>query len=251
MERGNMDLAIRHLKQSMKDAKQSKFLAGEILTSTYLSKLYSELGHYQLVNDTVDDVINVQPEYSLLAKSFFLGIQLLAMAKSGEVDEAEKLIKDEKSIVDQMNVFARQYYQLGLCYLSFAKEDYEDTIQISKDFLQLLQSNGVEYLIPEFRLLIAKAQINLGLWNEAETTLETTQHLVEKLGSKRSQWQVDYLLGRCALHNGDQKEALEYFGNSKKVLSYILEHISNDDLKRHFMKRESVKYSLDAVVEAG
>jgi len=175
MERGDMDLAIRHFKQSMKDAKESKFLAGEILTKSSLSKLYSELGHYQLANDTIEDVFYEQPENILLAKSLFLGIQLLSLVKAGNVDEAEQLIENAEFTVDQINVFTRHYYQLALCHLSFAKEDYKDTIRIANVFLQQLQSTGVEYLIPEFSLLISKAQIYLGLWNEAETTLENVQ----------------------------------------------------------------------------
>jgi hypothetical protein len=78
-----------------------------------------------------------------LVKSFFLGAELLSRVLAGKVIEAEVLIEKEKAVVDQMNFFARHYYQLALCYLPFAKEDFNVTIQKTNEFMQFLQATGV------------------------------------------------------------------------------------------------------------
>jgi tetratricopeptide (TPR) repeat protein len=235
----------------MADAQESNFFAGIILTHTFLSFLYSDLGHFQLAIDMVNSAFDDQRiADTALIKSFFSGAELLTRVRAGKIDEAENLISQEDFSVDQMNFFARQYAQLAMCYMSFIKGDYESTIQKTSDFLQQLQSNGVEYLTPELLLLIARSQIAQNLWNEAANTLKIAQSKIDKLGSRRSRWQVDYLLGRFALNNGNLSQAHEYFTNAKTTLSYILEHISDGELRGYFLKREEVRAVFDAVDEA-
>jgi tetratricopeptide (TPR) repeat protein len=250
MERGDIDLAIQHFSQSLQDAKESNFFAGIILTQTFLSFLYSDLGHYQLAIDMVDSVFDDQHSVDdALINSFFLGAKLLSRVRAGKLDEAEKLISQEKFMANQMNFFARQYAELALCHLLFVKRDFESSIYQSRAFLEQLQSNGVQYLTPELLLLIAKSQIALGSWEDAWATLENAQEKIGLLGSRRSKWQVDYLLGHCALHDGDHEIAQECFYNSRETLTYILDNISDDALKEHFLQREDVQFVLNAVVE--
>ena len=148
MERGDIDLAIQHFSQSLTDAKESNFFAGIILTQPFLSFLDSDLGHFRLAIDVVDSVFDDQHSADIaLTKSFFLGAELLSRVRAGKIEEAEKLISQENFMVDQMNFFARQYAQLALCYLPFIKGEYESAIQVTSDFLDQLQSNGIEYLI--------------------------------------------------------------------------------------------------------
>lgn len=250
LERGDIDLAIQHFNQSMADAQESNFFAGIILTHTLLSFLYSDLGHYPLAMDMVDRVVDIQHlTDNVLTNSFFLGAELLAHVRAGKLEEAEKLMAEEKVAADQVNFFARQYTQLAMGYLSLLKGDYPFAIQFTHEYLEQLQSNGIENLIPELLLLIARSQIALGEWHEADATLDRAQTKVEKLGSRRSQWQVDYLRGRCALHGGDQESAQKSFNRSKETLSYILDHISNDELREMFLKKEEVRAVFDAVSE--
>ncbi len=249
MERGNVDLAIRNFEQSIKDAQEAKFLVGEILANTWLSILYSQYGHYQLAEDTINDMLIEQPKNVELMKSFVLGAQLLPQVLAGKVDEADEFIELEEATIAQMNFYTVNFYQLALCHLSYIRQDYQAAIQNAGDFLQTLQAKGVEFLTPELLILISKAQIALGLWNEAETTLGDARTVVEKLGSRRSQWQVDYLQGKCAAQRGNQMQAAEYFQRSKDTIAYILDHISSDDLKEHFLNREAVKRVINATVD--
>jgi hypothetical protein len=56
-------------------------------------------------------------------------------------------------------------------------------------------------------------------------------------------------MGLIADHQGNQAEAAAYYKNSSDNIAYILDHISNDDLKEHFLNREDVKFVLAAEVE--
>jgi len=245
LERGDIDIAIRKFNQSRKDALESNFYAGQILTNTFLSVLYSELGHHQLAIETIDGVFDDRPENMAMAQSFFLGAELLSRVLAGKVDEADKLVAQERFTLNQMNFFSKLYTQLALCYLQFIKGDYQVTIQISNDFYSQMQTDGVVYLTPEVLLLIAKSQIALNLRDEAESTLEKARQVAEKLTSRRSQWEIDYLLGECELFKGDQGKASVYFQQSKDDVIYILDHISDQELRESFLQLESVQRVLD------
>jgi len=250
MERGDIDLAIQHFSQSLQDARESNFYAGIILTHTFLSFLYSDLGHYQLAIEMVDSAFDDhQAADNALTNSFFLGAELLSRVRAGKVEEAEQLISQKNFVVNQMNFFARQYAELALCYLPFVKREFENSITRSRAYLEKLQSNGVEYLTPELLLLIARSQIALEYWDEALATLDSALEKVEKLGSRRSQWQVDYLMGHCALHDGDSAKAAEYFTQSKVNIDYILDRISDDELRGYFVKRSDVQAVLEGITE--
>jgi len=250
MERGDVDLAIRNFEQAIRDAREANFLVGEILTNGWLSILYSQYGHFQHAEDILSRMFTEQLKNVELMKPFFLGAQLLSLVLAGKVDEADEFIKKEESASQQMSFYAVNFYQLALCHLAYVRQDYQTAINNAKDFLNTLKNKGVEFLTPELLLLISKAQIALALWEDAENTLRDARISVEKLGSRRSQWQVDILLGQCASQCGDQKQAAEYFQKSKQTLTYILDHISDDDLRDHFLAQEAVKQALDGVIES-
>jgi len=249
MERGNVDLAIRNFEQSIKDAREANFLVGEILTNGWLSIMYSLYGDYQQAEDTISRMFAEQPKNVELIKPFFLGAQLLSLVLAGKVNEADELIKKEESTSEQMSFYAVNFHQLALCHLAYVRQDYQAATKNAKDFLDTLKIKGIEFLTPELLLLISKAQISLALWEDAENTLGDAQIAVEKLGSRRSQWQVEYLLGQCAIQRGDLNQAGEYFHRSKKTIAYILDHIASDDLKGHFLNLEAVRQVFDVAVE--
>jgi hypothetical protein len=249
MERGNLDMAIRNFEQSKKDAREANFLVGEILTNGWLSVMYSQYGHFQNAEDTINRMFKEQPKNVELMKPFFFGTKLLSLVLAGKVNEADEFIKREESNSVQKSFYAVNFYELALCHLAYVRQNYQAAIKNANDFLNTLKIKGVEFLTAELLLLISKAQIGLALWEEAENTLGDAKSTAEKLGSRRSQWQVEYLLGQCAIQRGDLNQAAQYFQRSKETIAYILDHISSDDLKEHFLNLEAVKQVLDVAVE--
>ncbi len=239
--RGDIDLAIRHLNQSRKDASSADFFAGLILTNTFLSVVYTEMGHYQLANGSFDSVLVDQSENLAMAKSYFLGPQLFSRAKLGRIADAEKLMEIEKSLIGKLNFFTRIYFQLGQCYIPLAKKDYQSTIRDTEKFLSSLQQNGVGFLTAELLTLIAKAQIALDMWEEAEGNLLEAYRWAVKREARHDLWQVNYHLGQCAARQGDQAKAVDHYEQAYENLSYVIEHIPTDELTSAFKSRQDVK----------
>jgi predicted ATPase len=248
-ERGEVDLAIRHFKQARKDAQSSKFFAGIILTNSFLSIVYSELGNHQLALDTIDGLFKNQPEKTALTRSFFLGAKLLSTVRAGRIVDAENLIEAEKSIIPEMIFFAKQHFYLALCYLSLAKGDYQSTLREAKAFLNTLQSTGVKLLSPELLLLIGKTHLAMGSYEKAEVNLIEARDAAVSIGSRRNLWLIDYNLAHCAAQRGSQAEAASYYAKARDTLSYIFDHISDEALRESFLSRSEVKMVLESQKE--
>ena len=250
MERGEIDLAIEHFHQSLRDAREANFYAGIILGHTFLSVLYSDLGHFQLAIETVDSVFSkLLPENLAIANSFFMGAELLSRVRAGKVEEAEALIDRDDFQLNKLNFFARQYAQLALCYLPFIRQEYEAAIQQSCTLVERLQSYGTAYLVPDLLLLTSESQIALERWDDAKASLRKALEKADQLGSRRSQWQADYLLGLCALREGDHAKAADHFERARENVNFIVDHISDEELKGYFLQRENVQALLEAVIE--
>ncbi|MFN2153561.1 MAG: tetratricopeptide repeat protein, partial [Anaerolineales bacterium] len=250
MERGEIDLAIEHFHQSLRDAREANFYAGIILGHTFLSVLYSDLGHFQLAIETVDSVFSkLLPENLAIANSFFMGAELLSRVRAGKVEEAEALIDRDDFQLNKLNFFARQYAQLALCYLPFIRQEYEAAIKQSCTLVERLQSFGTAYLVPDLLLLTSESQIALERWDDAKATLRKALEKADQLGSRRSQWQADYLLGLCALREGDHAKAADHFERARENVNFIVDHISDEELKGYFLQRENVQALLEAVIE--
>jgi predicted ATPase/class 3 adenylate cyclase len=240
LARGDMTMAIHHLRHAGEDALHVGFIAGLTLTSAYLSVVYTELGHYQLANETLERALEDHHDTLTMAKSFVLGPKLLSRAKLGRISEAEALIETEKAAIDKLSFSASYFFQLGRCYLHFAKGEYQTTIRTAGKFLTTLQDVGVEFLTPELLVLIARAQIASNLWEEAEKNLLEAHRWADEREARHHLWQISYYLGECALHGGKQTEAADRYKQAGENLRYVIERIPTDDLSESFKSRQEV-----------
>ena len=244
-ERGNIDLAFEHLLQSREDAINSKFLAGVLLTNSFLAVLYSELGLYQKALDAIDRVHHEQMDKTELLRTINIGPQLLTWSKAGKVKEALELVEKSKNAVEKMNFISKQYYLLGLAYLKFAKSDYHGVSEQAQDTFDYFNENGVKFHNSELQLIKGKANFLLGDLETAEQSLNIAREFASSQGSIKNLWQIDYYLGQCFEMQGEIGESDPYFSKARESLGYILEHISDDVIKSTFMNRNDVKKLLE------
>jgi tetratricopeptide (TPR) repeat protein len=248
-ERGDVDLAVSRLEQSRVDAAASQFMAGVVLTSSFLALLYADLGADQLALETVENLVDEIRGKMEISKTFYFGALLLVYTKTEKVAEVEALLEAQKSILEDMNLFARQHYLMAKCYMPFQQGDYESTIRACGAALDFLQGTGVRFYTPELLLLAGKAHLALDDLEAAQVSFEEAHQVAEGQSSQRSLWQVYYYLGVCENHLGNPAAAASYFSKSRATLQYILSKISDQALKDHFLDRTEVKEVLATAVE--
>ena len=244
-ERGNVDGALNRFQQSLNDAQASNFFVGEVLSSAILSTIYSELGHFDLALETIDRLYENYLESTIFVQTFSFGARLLAYVRTGKLAEAHQIIADEKSLIEEMNFLAKHYYLLTQCYLSLAEGKYQSAHKTADKFLKSLQATGIEYLSPELLLIMGKSKSALGFEDEARLVLDEARLIAEKLGSRRTLWQIDHQIGQLEDRIGNRAAAETYYRQSRDILHQIVEYIPSDVLRESFLARPEVKAVLD------
>jgi predicted ATPase len=240
-ERGNVDLAFEHFEQTIRDARISKFTAGELLSRTFLSVAYAELGQSQMAIEVVEKKFDPEMENLAVARAFFLGASLLAHVRAGNLEKAEEIMEQFRDGLEGGYFIARHYFVLGQCYYYLATGEYETTLKLSSEFLLNLRETGIVFLNAELLLIMGIAYINLGMFSDAKAKLDEATKFAEQLGSRKSQWQIDYYKGVCLIAEGEQHQADKYFARSMETFEYILDHIEDPEMKAVFRsKKEAV-----------
>jgi len=241
LERGQIDLAIEHLEQTIEDAQASHFRAGELLARTFLSVVYTEIGSYSEGLSILDEANQPQIGNLAVSQAFSFGAGLLAQVKSGNIEAAEKIV----SIYDDGNInpyfVAKYYFNLGRCYLFLIKGDYTEAIEFATSFLETLTQSKAIFLNAELMLIIGIANMRLGQISEAKTKFHQGIKQAEKLGTRKILWQINYFLGMLHHDQRNEPEASACFQQALKDVQFILDHISDPDLRNSFLEMTQVK----------
>ncbi len=239
-DRGDVDLALSRFEGSIKDSQAANFFIGEVLSSNFLATIYSELGNFELAQGALYRLYDHSIENSHLAKTFLSGAKLLAYVKTGNLVEARRILEDEKIVIDEAPFLGKHYYFLSQCYISLAEKKFKNAQKTAQKYLNLFQSTGIEYLSPELLLIIGISQSNQHRYAKAKKSLEQAYQIAESLGSRRTLWQIDYQLGLLSARQGDQIEADRYHQKAKANLDYIVDHISDDEIRESFLAKPDV-----------
>jgi len=229
-ERGHVAAAIERFDKAISDAQAANFFVGEILSRNILSTIYSELGHFERAQDTLTQAYAQNLENIQVAQPFMIGAKLLAYAKTGQSAAAKEIMTTEEDVIEKTNFLAKHYYILSQCYVALDEKDYQTADDIAAEFYNLCAENGIQYLSPELLLISGRAQMKLEIGPLAKKTLEKARQIAEKLGSRRTLWQIDHQLGLWHAHHGQGGEADQYQQAALENFNYILEHISDGEL---------------------
>jgi tetratricopeptide (TPR) repeat protein len=241
LERGHIDLALEHLHQTIRDAKISQFVAGEMLARTYLCVVYSELGLFEAAIGHVDNVFDPEVDNLTVTRAFFIGASFLAHSRAGDIEESEKIMEQFRTSIEGVYFVARHFFVLAQCYLHLLKAEYQAALELSQEFLSILEETGVVFLNPEILLIRGIAYMNLGSRLEAESEFSKALESAEELGSRRTLWQIQYYMGKCHSLAGDEAVARTHFLQAKEEIAYILTHIGDEEMKNAFLSRKEIK----------
>jgi tetratricopeptide (TPR) repeat protein len=241
LERGNISLALEHLKQTMKDAEKSKFTAGEALARTFLAILYSETGDHNAAISIVEEQNYPEVKNLPVSRSFAFGAELYVHSRAGNIEKAEKTLEENIDYFDRAYFIARNYFVLGQCYLYLNKKDYQNAIKISSEISSIMNDSGVKYMNSEFLLIMGIAYMKQGLMEEAKNKFEEGLQEAKRLGSRRTMWQLMYYLGLLYREQGEYSEADTYFHQAIEIIQYISDSIEDPSLRAKFLSKDEVQ----------
>jgi predicted ATPase/class 3 adenylate cyclase len=241
LERGDFGRAIANFKQTIHDAKISKFRAGEVLSNTFLIVVYSEIGDHKKALSIVEDQRTNIEENLIVTWAFSFGSEVYALAKAGEFDKALKIVKKFRMDIEGTYFIARYYFHLGRAYINLASKDYQAAVDVAEEFLEFTSEIENFYLYPELMLISGIAYMKMGLTKVAMEKFEEGIRVATKLESRKNLWLLKYYQGKQYKENGDDELARESLKQAVENVQYILDHIEDDDLKQFFRSRNDVQ----------
>jgi len=241
LERGDISLAIEHFEQALRDAEKSKFTIGEVLSRIYLSTVYSEIGDHVAAISILEDKMFARVENETIQSLLHSGIAIYAHVKAGNIEKAERNIKEFKANLNDSFFMIAIYFVLGQCHLSLKKKEYQNVIKNSSEFLSSIQGTGVFYPNAELLLLMGIAYMKQGIMQEAKIKFEEGLQVAEQLGSRKNLWQLNYYLGLWYQKQEQNIEADTCFKQAIEIIRYISDHIEDPSLKAKFLSREEIQ----------
>ena len=241
LERGDISLAVEHFHQTLRDAKISKFTAGEVLARSFLSIVYSEVGDYMAAISILEEQKYPEVENLSFTRSLRFGAEVYSYARAGDIEKAEKIIEEHNIEIEGAFFIGRYYFNLGKCYLSLKKGDYQNVVTASNEFLSVLNDTGVNYLNPELFLIIGIASMEQGLMEAAKIKLEQGLQEAIHLNSRKTLWQLNFYLGLWYQKQGENDKAAVYFEQASEIIRYISDHIDDPSLKAKFLSKDEIQ----------
>jgi tetratricopeptide (TPR) repeat protein len=239
-ERGEVDLAIEHFKQTIRDAGISKFKAGELLSRAFLSIAYGELGCSEAALEVIENKFDPDMENLAVTRAFLLGATLLAYVQAGNLEKAENVMEKFRNGFEGGYFIARHYFVLGKCYYYLIIGDDATALDTSEEFFTNLEKTGITFLNSELLLISSIALKNLGRISEAMEKLSEATEWANRLGSRKTLWQINYQFGLCLLEESKPDEAAVHFAEAMKNLEFIIDHISDPEIRTAFMAKKEV-----------
>ena len=123
LKRGEIDLSIEHLDQTIKDARAARFTAGEMLARMFLSIVYTDLGRYDQALAVLAAGQPSSMDNLAIARAFSFGPELLMYARAGNISAAEEVAAGFDVDAEGGYFVAKYNFKLGQCYLYLAKSE--------------------------------------------------------------------------------------------------------------------------------
>jgi Flp pilus assembly protein TadD len=114
-------------------------------------------------------------------------------------------------------------------------------VAAAEDVLRLLTTNGVEIMVAEALVVLARARLAAGRPEEAERVLADAAERAERLGELLPHWEALALSGGILHRRGAAEEADEVRRRAREIVDQVASGIDDDGLRRSFLAREDVR----------
>lgn len=225
-DRGEVERSIEMMQACLRLAMQVGFLVAISSIKNALTLTFAELGDYERGFEIIRALASTnQASEKLEMGSLALRAQLLI--RQGELEQARSLIAAcyREHVRQVPTPFQVGSTRLADVELALAEQDYTRALGLCDELIQLFGERGVRYYRSLVMYLKGRALFGLDRPQEAEQILQQALADVERVGARRTRWQILALLGEIETRRENQTEAALLFAQARDVLMFIVEHI--------------------------
>jgi len=232
LERGDIDACLEALNATFQLSKEANFAAGLVATQMIKAWLYTMLGDLKTAERIQSEILSFVDQYESF-KPLLLVTQAQHKLFASDHNEAKKIFEEigRDYGTDSELIFHPFIFTLHV-EIHLANQDFDIALQTAESYVQTLLTSQIKILVPDLLNQKARALIGLGRREDAHQELQTAHSLAEEQKSRRILWAI--LLDLADLES-DQTIAEAYRKEAHKIIDYIAEHISNIELREHFL----------------
>jgi tetratricopeptide (TPR) repeat protein/class 3 adenylate cyclase len=234
---GQIDQAIATMSESIRLSEIAGFLPPQVITRANLAAVYGSLGAFRQALDTVDQALLADHSESFRAET--LTLQAYLNLLQGNLSQAEQQLADcranrKAAVFPLISTFC--VLTEGELYLQ--QGDYEQACHLAESVLAELRQSGLWAHIPAALFLLGRALLALGQAEAARSRLLEAKDAADIIGSRRLLWPV---LATLSQIEADPVAAQRFHDQARSIIGYILDHISEADLRASFLDLPQVQ----------
>jgi tetratricopeptide (TPR) repeat protein len=249
-DRGDIDRAIAISEEAIGYAQVSSNVTVLIGTRSDLGRTYAMMGAVEHAQALAELALESAGRFELLRPwpgATIVRLHLmqhdLAMAATAFAG-----LPDFRELMRRAGFVPFMWANLALAgiELALARENWSGAALLAQEIVGHLEPRGMRYLLPEVRLLQARAHLALGQDDGALAALQTARAEAEALGSRRLLWPILAALAEIASARG-QVEATSLRQQAREIVNYIAARAPTPALRQSFLASAGVQSLLKAV----
>jgi tetratricopeptide (TPR) repeat protein len=239
-ERGQIDTAIESLTTAIDLAHRAMFMGGVVGQGASLAMLYGHLGMPERGVPIASEAAAIGMERQIPFWQWPKSVLARLMIRLGELDEADTVLKEVED--RRWRVYpAAVMYELARIELACGRKNFDEALVLMEGLEKYINSGNGQPQRADATLLKVKLLQEVGKLAEAREAVEAGIACCEKLNARRCWWQLLGLLAEIDDQAGDAKAAEKHRAEAMPHLQFVLDNISDAELKNAFMATPDVK----------
>ncbi len=232
-ERGEMAEALTRLERAYHLAVK-QHLGLMLISATNLAMVYAELGQIargvevmELATSKMDIPLYHTPSRAALAHLLWL---------DGQRERAASIANETCVFVPRAFMFMPLMVITLRAELFDAEGTHADAVALFQNWAEFMHGAGLKSHLSDVLYYLARAQIKLGVWTEAEKLLHDALARVNGIGCARLRWKILAALGEVCAGRGEGERARGYFGEARENVERIAAGVP-EEYRAGFLER--------------
>ncbi len=243
LDRGELGAAMATMRRCQELGAEGGFAYAGVATRADLARVTAYLGDGERALPLAEQALAIAREQLPPAGPVAAIGEAEARIAIGDLDGARRALAQVEGpmLPEPDRTFALTFAGLARARVAMAAGDAEEAASAAEDVLRLLSENGVEILVAEALVALARARLALALPDEAERVLADAAERASRLGEPLPLWEALALTAEILRRRGAENEAAESRRRAREIVDRVASGIDDEDLRRSFLAREEVR----------
>ncbi|MFQ5595789.1 MAG: AAA family ATPase, partial [Anaerolineae bacterium] len=196
--------------------------------------------HYHAARSEAEEVLP-------LGQPVLLAILAQLEVQQGDLAQAEATIRESATGLNMEDFFmgVPALVLLAKGQHALARQDYEATVTVMDELINLLRNVGVRVYLPKALYLKGQAWLAQGDTDEARDLLSEARAEAKAMGARRILWQILATLAEIEDQRGHGVEAENLRAQAREIVEYIADHAGTPELCASFLSLPHVRAVFD------